>query len=632
MPNLNCPNCASQDTERTRNLQELCCLDCGTCYQCNELNETRIYVKGDYNKFVESTIKKITENIGDPRLQSAIKNGSLGYINEGRGSLPVLIKHLLDEAEALYDQYNAGFREKEGFVAVMEGINRFISYGCIHEDEYPGFIEEFGEEEELDEKITIYDKPFDAIKGKKDDKKDDEEKEKSDRAKLAGFVGEEDEEDEIEDEIEDEVEDDEEEGNLEPADDDEEEDEVADDAPDSIQGADMPLFGGYEDGEVPPEGADEADIAAAADQIQQAADQITTAAAAIAAPAVDDAAGIEVDLPVVGGPSSLLGVSSVGDEVNGVPTDYGDDYTMVGNPHLPSGETGVEEPEEPEVEEPEGDINDPYGEAEDEFNEQEGDVQSDAKKIVNNYPYESESRMMDRLRNIHPELSDYEIFDIIRDLRTQAGLRESVTNEKFSFKVGDRVYVNNEKKTCTIVAINESKVVVEDQDGNETEIDVAPGDLEEQEAIQFSEEEDPDVIADRIAASEGTIREKWAAMSEEFEEQAESNILGLQNFDEDEDISEYFEEQEEDEFDPYGYKQIDEEVETAEADADGISKNKVYDGMGGGVEDNVEKAAEKKHDKDGNVTKKVETAEKESNGIDYPEDGLGGGVEETKEA
>jgi hypothetical protein len=563
MTDLNCPNCNSDDTQRTFNLREFKCVDCGTCYQYNELNETRIFVEGDYDTFVNNTIDKITENVKDPSIKSAIKQGSLGFINEGSQALPDLVRHLMYEAEILCDQYEAGFRDEYDFVSVMEGIKKLLSYGAIHESEYPELEAEF--ESLMPDKtfggIKTFDGPKKLGKGsqKKLSRHDDDEvdAELSKVAKLgkpktstgiggtAPMAGVYEDDDEVEDDFEDEI-----------------EDEVTVIDP--------------EDEMVPPEGDTNTDLQVAVDQIQDAANDISSAAADIV-----DATG--TDDAEIAGPG-ILGVSSVGgEEVNGIPTDYGDDYNMIPNPFLPSGATEVEV-------DAETGINDPYGEMEDEVED---------------------------------------------ELETALG---GIVNENYAFKVGDKVYVENIKKTCVIKSIQESVVIVEDEDGNLSEIDVEPDDLEEQEAITFSQEEDPDVVAERYEASSQTLKDKWASMAEDFENNADSSLLGVNEFDEGQDISEYQEEVVEEDFDPYHFNEVDENefvsesVETAESDSDGISKSKVFDGMGGGVEDNDGKAASSKKDKDGNVTKTVETAEDESDGIDYPEDGLGGGVEETKES
>lgn len=140
-------------------------------------------------------------------------------------------------------------------------------------------------------------------------------------------------------------------------------------------------------------------------------------------------------------------------------------------------------------------------------------------------------------------------------------------SEDFAFKVGDRVYIGNDDRTTfKIIAIHEGKVVARDNSGQTTTVDMR--DQFREVDIQFSREEEAAVVMERAEASAQMMKQKYLAFLE-----SEKVNSGL---DHDDDT-----------------------------------------GLGLKSDEGHAKAAQKKHDFDGEVTKSVEVADTESDGPDF---------------
>ena len=247
------------------------------------------------------------------------------------------------------------------------------------------------------------------------------------------------------------------------------------------------------------------------------------------------------------------------------------------------------------------------------------------------------------------------------------GLGGSYISEDFSFKLGDKVFVDNVPETCTIVEIKESFVTVADAQGNRSTIDMA--DEYRSVDIQFSNEEANDIIMERANQSTNSLRDKYLAMMNDIDE---TNSLSL-NFNANT-LAESAEAEEVEEGANSGWNKgkefgtvkntdanpqlqngmpesypkqsadklkiggatadesVEKEGEVLEEGTDDTGLGMDSDtGMGNDVDEGGEEAAEKKHDMDGEVTSSVEVADDESDGIDFPDVGDNTGVEELHE-
>lgn len=133
-----CPNCGSTDLKKTRNLNESACDYCGCEFKESD-HGSQIYVAGDFDKFMESVVDEICSKISDASIITAMQESVKGFLYEGYKVLPEYMTHLTKEAETLYNQYQVGMREKEDFGAVLEGVEKIVSWIKLHEEDYPDF-------------------------------------------------------------------------------------------------------------------------------------------------------------------------------------------------------------------------------------------------------------------------------------------------------------------------------------------------------------------------------------------------------------------------------------------------------------------------------------------------------------
>lgn len=169
-----------------------------------------------------------------------------------------------------------------------------------------------------------------------------------------------------------------------------------------------------------------------------------------------------------------------------------------------------------------------------------------------------------------------ELGDALADLEDEVGNPPAAQtmgfmSESQSFSVGDKVYVgNDDSTTCTVIAIHEGTVVVKDQAGSVTKIDM--NDEYREMDIQFSREETSDIVMERAEESAKMMRAKWEAFEKTLLE-GDKVDSGLRHDDD--------------------------------------------TGMGFSSDEGHEEAEQKTHDMDGEVTSSVETAEDESDSPDY---------------
>ena len=129
---MKCPSCDSTLIEKKSYNGEMSCSDCGAEF-AHKFEKLNLYVPGTYEKFCESVVNHIAGKLKDPQVISSLKKNAKGFINEGSDSVDKFIDTLVEEADILYSQYQAGFKEKEYFCAFMEGIGKLQSWKKINE-------------------------------------------------------------------------------------------------------------------------------------------------------------------------------------------------------------------------------------------------------------------------------------------------------------------------------------------------------------------------------------------------------------------------------------------------------------------------------------------------------------------
>lgn len=139
---MSCPHCGSENLRITGNLNESACNTCGCEFKSTD-DGAKVYVCGDFDAFMENVTNEICGKVVDASIISALQGSVKGFLNEGYQSLPSYIEHLTEEAEALYNQFLSGMREKEDFGAIVEGIGQLIKWVQLHEEDYPGYDDEY---------------------------------------------------------------------------------------------------------------------------------------------------------------------------------------------------------------------------------------------------------------------------------------------------------------------------------------------------------------------------------------------------------------------------------------------------------------------------------------------------------